>query len=66
MTVYCPAGTVDIPVNVRVTAPVPTLTFGVANAPPSMNAGESASISAPDEKLMTSGEAIATLEVNWT
>jgi len=55
----------DIPVNVRVTAPL-LLTFGVANAPPSINAGESESISAPLEKEMTSGEAIATLEVNWT
>lgn len=39
---------------------------GVANAAPSINAGVSASMSTPDEKVMTSGEEIATREVNWT
>lgn len=63
VTVYCPAGTGE-PVNIRVT--VPAATLGVANALPSINAGESASMSAPLEKAMTSGEEIATLEVNCT
>lgn len=53
-----------VPVKVRVT--VVPLTAGVANAAPSINAGVSLSMSAPDEKVMASVEEIATREVNWT
>jgi len=51
-----------VPVKARETVFV--LTVGVANAVPSITAGESLSMSAPDEKVMTSGEEIATREVN--
>jgi len=64
VTVYCPAGTVDIPVSARDTV-LPT-TVGVANAPPNMNAGVSASMSAPEEKEMTSGVGIGARAENWT
>lgn len=61
---YCPAGTVVVPVKVRVT--VVPLTAGVANAAPSINAGVSLSMSAPLEKVMTSGEEIIAVVENWT
>lgn len=51
-----------VPVKARDT--VFALTVGVANAVPSITAGESASMSVPDEKVMTNGEEIATREVN--
>jgi len=55
---------VVVPVKARDT--VFALTVGVANAAPSITAGESASMSVPDpdEKVMTSGEENATREVN--
>jgi len=42
------------------------LTDGVANAAPSINAGVSLSMSAPDEKVITSGEEIVAVVENWT
>lgn len=53
-----------VPVKARET--VFALTVGVASATPSKTAGVSTSMSAPDEKVMISGEEIATAEVNWT